>query len=118
MSAVTEPTPGASAPETADALRARARGRQLPRARARTSAVVRDVSFHVAQGESFGLVGESGCGKSTIALAMVRYLARNGRVSAGTIEIDGTDVLGLTRTSCASCVPGRCRWSTRSPAAR
>ncbi|HWE09927.1 MAG TPA: ABC transporter ATP-binding protein [Solirubrobacteraceae bacterium] len=60
--------------------------------------VVRDVSFHVARGESFGLVGESGCGKSTIALAIVRYLARNGRVSAGTIEIDGRDVLGLNQT--------------------
>ncbi|MGH2856034.1 MAG: ABC transporter ATP-binding protein [Solirubrobacteraceae bacterium] len=59
--------------------------------------VVRDVSFHVARGESFGLVGESGCGKSTIALAVVRYLARNGSVSAGTIEIDGRDVLSLRK---------------------
>jgi peptide/nickel transport system ATP-binding protein len=57
--------------------------------------VVRDVSFHVARGESFGLVGESGCGKSTIALAIVRYLARNGSVSGGQIEIDGRDVLAL-----------------------
>jgi peptide/nickel transport system ATP-binding protein len=57
--------------------------------------VVRDVSFHVARGESFGLVGESGCGKSTIALAIVRYLARNGRVSEGSIEIAGRDVMGL-----------------------
>jgi peptide/nickel transport system ATP-binding protein len=57
--------------------------------------VVRDVSFHVAKGESFGLVGESGCGKSTIALAIVRYLARNGRVSDGSIQIGGRDVLGL-----------------------
>ena len=57
--------------------------------------IVRDVSFSVARGESFGLVGESGCGKSTIALAIVRYLARNGRVSAGGIEIDGRDVLSL-----------------------
>ena len=59
---------------------------------------MRDVSFHVARGESFGLVGESGCGKSTIALAIVRYLARNGRVSDGTIEIDGRDVLSLNRS--------------------
>ena len=64
--------------------------------------VVRDVSFHVAKGESFGLVGESGCGKSTIALAIVRYLARNGRVSGGTIEIDGTRRPGARpRRSCA-----------------
>ena len=40
--------------------------------RRRSQRVVRDVSFHVARGESFGLVGESGCGKSTIALAVVQ----------------------------------------------
>jgi peptide/nickel transport system ATP-binding protein len=57
--------------------------------------IVRDVSLHVARGESFGLVGESGCGKSTIALAIVRYLARNGSVTGGSIEIDGEDVLAL-----------------------
>jgi len=57
--------------------------------------VVRDVSFRVGRGESFGLVGESGCGKSTIALGIVRYLARNGKVSGGRIEIEGRDVLAL-----------------------
>ena len=65
------------------------------RVRGRGILVVRDVSFTVARGESFGLVGESGCGKSTIALAVVRYLARNGSVSNGTIEIDGRDVLAM-----------------------
>ncbi|MGO9959136.1 MAG: dipeptide ABC transporter ATP-binding protein [Solirubrobacteraceae bacterium] len=66
------------------------------RVRRQQQRVVRDVSFHVARGESFGLVGESGCGKSTIALAIVRYLARNGSVSAGQIEIDGRDLLSLS----------------------
>ena len=65
------------------------------RVRGATQRIVRDVSFHVARGESFGLVGESGCGKSTIALAIVRYLARNGTVSAGSVSIDGQDVLSL-----------------------
>jgi peptide/nickel transport system ATP-binding protein len=65
------------------------------RVRGRQMAVVRDVSFRVGRGESYGLVGESGCGKSTIALAVVRYLARNGKVSDGQIEIDGRDVLAM-----------------------
>ena len=65
------------------------------RVRGRSLRVVRDVSFRVGRGESYGLVGESGCGKSTVALAVVRYLARNGRVSGGQIVIDGRDVLGL-----------------------
>jgi peptide/nickel transport system ATP-binding protein len=97
MSATTQPAPGAGASETADALRLSHVDISYT-VRRKDQRVVRDVSFHVAKGESFGLVGESGCGKSTIALSIVRYLARNGRVSDGTIEIDGTDVLGLNNS--------------------
>jgi peptide/nickel transport system ATP-binding protein len=56
---------------------------------------LRDVSFSIARGESYGLVGESGSGKSTAALALVRYLPRNGRVSGGTILINGQDPLAM-----------------------
>jgi len=65
------------------------------RVRRQDQRVLRDVSFHIARGESYGLVGESGSGKSTMALAIVRYLARNGRVQSGSISADGRDVLAL-----------------------
>jgi len=58
---------------------------------------VRDVSFQIGRRESFGLVGESGSGKTTVALAVTRYLARNGRVSAGSITVNGQDVASLGR---------------------
>ena len=56
---------------------------------------MRDVSFTIPAGGSFGLVGESGCGKSTVAMAVVRYLAANGRVSNGSIHVAGTDAYAL-----------------------
>jgi peptide/nickel transport system ATP-binding protein len=65
------------------------------RVRGHDLTTVRDVSFRIGRGESYGLVGESGSGKSTIALAVVRYLARNGRVSQGNIAVDGHDVLAM-----------------------
>jgi peptide/nickel transport system ATP-binding protein len=52
---------------------------------------IRGLTFEVARGESFGLVGESGCGKSTVAFAIMRYLPRNARVVSGEIGIDGAD---------------------------
>jgi peptide/nickel transport system ATP-binding protein len=65
------------------------------RVRGQDRLAVRDVSFDIARGESYGLVGESGSGKSTVALALVRYLSRNGRVSGGTISINGLDPLSM-----------------------
>jgi peptide/nickel transport system ATP-binding protein len=56
---------------------------------------VDNLSFHIDHGEAFGLVGESGCGKSTVALAIMRHLGPNGHVAKGTIRFDGIDLLGL-----------------------
>jgi peptide/nickel transport system ATP-binding protein len=66
------------------------------RVRGQDRSVVRDVSFGVGRRESYGLVGESGSGKSTVALALTRYLPRNGRVSAGSISIGGKDPLSMS----------------------
>lgn len=62
------------------------------RIRGRDREVLQDVSFRVRRGEAYGLVGESGCGKSTVALAALRYLPRNGKVKAGKIVIAGAEV--------------------------
>jgi peptide/nickel transport system ATP-binding protein len=58
--------------------------------------VIGDLSLAIGRGESYGLVGESGCGKSTVAFAAIRYLARNGRVSGGRILVDGRDLMALS----------------------
>ena len=65
------------------------------RVRGRDRLALRDVSLRIGRNESYGLVGESGSGKSTVALALTRYLPRNGRVSAGSIRINGQDPLAM-----------------------
>jgi peptide/nickel transport system ATP-binding protein len=65
------------------------------RVRGQDRLALRDVSFQIGRSESYGLVGESGSGKSTVALALTRYLPRNGRVSAGSIRIAGRDPLAM-----------------------
>src|SRR6201994_974874 len=67
------------------------------RVRGQDRLALRNVSFSIGRGESYGLVGESGCGKSraTPALALVRYLPSNGRVSGGTISINGLNPLSM-----------------------
>src|ERR1700679_2523314 len=69
------------------------------RVRGQDRLALRDVSFRIGRGESYGLVGESGSGKSTVALALVRYLPSNGRVSAGTISINGQDPLAMNKAA-------------------
>ncbi|MFM8319591.1 MAG: dipeptide ABC transporter ATP-binding protein [Chloroflexota bacterium] len=53
---------------------------------------VRDVSFEIFKGENLGLVGESGCGKSTVAYSVVNFLGPNGRVAQGEILFKGEHV--------------------------
>ncbi|KQW42404.1 MULTISPECIES: dipeptide ABC transporter ATP-binding protein [unclassified Roseateles] len=49
----------------------------------------------LSRGETFALVGESGCGKSMTALALMRLLPENGRITAGAVRLDGQDLLAL-----------------------
>ena len=54
------------------------------------------LSFDLMPGETLGLVGESGCGKSVTSLSIMRLLRAPGRVAGGRIEFDGQDLLALS----------------------
>ncbi|MEM0121770.1 MAG: ABC transporter ATP-binding protein, partial [Thermoprotei archaeon] len=54
-----------------------------------------DVSFEVDKGESLGLAGESGCGKTTVALSILKILPTNAKIVKGKIMFDGIDTLSL-----------------------
>lgn len=56
---------------------------------------VERVSFDLNRGETLGLVGESGCGKTTTVLGMLRLLPPGGRIVSGSVWFDGDDLLGL-----------------------
>jgi peptide/nickel transport system ATP-binding protein len=66
----------------------RVRGRDLP--------VLRGLSLSIGRGESFGLVGESGCGKTTAAFTIMHHLPRNGRVVSGSIRVNGESLLNMS----------------------
>jgi peptide/nickel transport system ATP-binding protein len=53
------------------------------------------LALTIERGETFALVGESGCGKSMTALSILRLLPDAGRVSAGRVDVDGTDITQL-----------------------
>ena len=57
---------------------------------------VKDVSFTLKEGESFGLVGESGCGKTSVAMSLLQLQADNAKISSGSIKLDGTELVGMT----------------------
>ena len=60
-----------------------------------TVVAVDDVTFHVDEGESVGLVGESGCGKTTIGLSVMKLLPNVGHVTGGSVQLLGNDLAPL-----------------------
>ncbi|WP_416761736.1 ABC transporter ATP-binding protein [Roseateles sp. So40a] len=61
----------------------------------------------LAQGQTFALVGESGCGKSMTALALMRLLPDNGRIASGRLELDGQDLFDLSEARMRDVRGGR-----------
>ncbi len=71
------------------------------------------VTFHVDAGEMVALVAESGCGKSAIALSLMRLLPPAGRIERGAVTFEGRDLLTLNARALRDLL-GRC--SSKSPA--
>jgi peptide/nickel transport system ATP-binding protein len=65
-------------------------------------AAIEDVSFRIARGETFGLVGESGCGKSITALAIMGLLKSPLAIGGGRIRLDGAEIQSLPQSELKS----------------
>ncbi|KQW36402.1 ABC transporter ATP-binding protein [Rhizobacter sp. Root404] len=65
------------------------------------------LSLAIERGETFALVGESGCGKSMTALALMRLLPENGRVARGEVALAGADLLALPESGMRAVRGGR-----------
>jgi len=74
------------------------------------------LSLAISRGETFALVGESGCGKSMTALALMRLLPDNGAVTAGSIALSGADVLALPESQMRAVRGGRIGMIFQEPA--
>jgi oligopeptide/dipeptide ABC transporter ATP-binding protein len=77
--------------------------------------VVRDVDFDVRAGETVGIVGESGCGKTVTARALLGLLPGDGRVTAGSIRFDGTELAGLDERGLARLRGSRIGFVAQDP---
>ncbi|HEY1703110.1 MAG TPA: ABC transporter ATP-binding protein [Trebonia sp.] len=94
MSEPAAPTATTSAPDSASAPTVAIEDLSVSYGRRRKRLpALRGVSFSIAPGEAYGLVGESGCGKTTVAMALMRYLPENAAVDGGSIRFLGADVL-------------------------
>ncbi len=64
-----------------------------------TVRAVQDVSFEIAKGEVLGIVGESGCGKTTVAMSLLRLIKPPGKIVAGSVRFEGENLFARRRTT-------------------
>jgi ABC-type glutathione transport system ATPase component len=95
--------------------------------------IVDDISFDIAQGETFALLGESGCGKSMTALSLLRLLPDSVQLASGSVQLAGAELMALPERAmravrrsprrcsctrgCAERQPKRAVWSCCSRSA-
>lgn len=79
--------------------------------------IVSDVGFSIPKGEVLALIGESGSGKTTIALALMGYARMGCRIADGSIRLGGIDILALDRTALGRLRGNRIAYIAQSAAA-
>ena len=81
-----------------------------------TLAAVDGISFAISKGETFALLGESGCGKSVTAQGIMRLLPAAGRVLTGSVQLDGEELLVLPEADMRRIRGGRMAMIFQEPA--
>ena len=57
------------------------------------------VNFYIRKGEIVGLVGESGCGKTTVAMSILQMVQSPGKIVGGEVRINGRNIIGMERAA-------------------
>src|SRR5262249_20717071 len=117
---VPDPAPQAEQPAR-DALVADARAGLVVEGLAvelsdKTGVIVEDICFAVRPGEILALVGESGSGKTTIGMALLGYARPGARISTGSVVVDGTDILSLSKVDQRALLGARIAYMPQDPA--